>query len=293
LTQKPPIGRISREPGRYGSTVATRHRVLISAHRCGYAELSAAGASDRSLDNTVEGIAHAAAVGADYVEFDVRRCSDGVWVIAHDPGVGPVGDHALIRRLSWADLHARAPGVLRLSEFLEALAPTGIGAHVDMKFATPQHERDAGRLWEIDLLEVLVASLDPARIIMTTGNGDASNAMRDWIAARDLPILVGLSIGASLRGLPWRERVRSLWGQLFPRRRFEASGADAVAAHYALAMARLTRWTARIGVPLLVWTVDSPRLQRRLLRDHRVWMITTNWPARALALRDGRRREPR
>jgi glycerophosphoryl diester phosphodiesterase len=113
------------------------------------------------------------------------------------------------------------------------------------------------------------------------------SAIRDWSADRDLPILVGLSIGASLRGLPWREAVKSLFGQLFPRQRFEASRADAVAAHYALAMARLTRWTARIGVPLLVWTVDSPRLQRRLLRDHRVWMITTNWPARAIKLRDG------
>jgi glycerophosphoryl diester phosphodiesterase len=267
--------------------VAVLHQVLISAHRCGYAELSAAGASARSLENTVEGIAHAAAVGADYVEFDVRRCADGVFVIAHDPGIGAAGDHALIRKLSWAELHATGSGVLQLSEFLAALAPTGIGAHVDMKFATTQQDRDAGRLWEIDLLEVLVASLDPARIIMTTGNGAATNAMRDWIAARDLPILVGLSIGASLRNLPLREAARSLLGQLFPRQRFEASRADAVAAHYALAMVRLTRWTARIGVPLLIWTVDSPRLQRRLLRDHRVWMITTNWPARAIALRGG------
>ena len=53
-----------------------------------------------------------------------------------------------------------------------------------------------------------------------------------------------------------------------------------------LAMLRLIRWTARIGVPLLVWTVDDPRLQRRLLRDDRVWMITTNWPARAVRMRD-------
>jgi glycerophosphoryl diester phosphodiesterase len=284
------IGREPAGPGRYGSAVAARHRVLISAHRCGYAELSAAGASARGLENTVEGIAHAAAVGADYVEFDVRRCADGVFVIAHDAAVGPAGDQALIRKLSWAELHARGSGVLALSEFLDALAPTGVGAHVDMKFATPQHDRDAGRLWELDLLEVLVASLDPARIIMTTGNGAATNAMRDWIADRDLPILVGLSIGASLRNLPLREAARSLLGQLFPRHRFEASRADAVAAHYALAMVRLTRWTARIGVPLLIWTVDSPRLQRRLLRDHRVWMITTNWPARAIALRDGARR---
>ena len=290
MVENRPIARDPVVDGRYGSAVAARHQVLISAHRCGYAELSAAGASDRSLENTVEGIAHAASVGADYVEFDVRRCSDGVFVIAHDPGIGPVGDHHPIRKLSWAELHERAPEVLLLSEFLAGLGPTGIGAHVDMKFATSQSDRDAGRLWEIALLEVLVASLDPARIIMTTGNSEATNAMRDWIADRDLPILIGLSIGASLRNLTWREAAKNLLGQLYPRQRFEASRADAVAAHYALAMVRLTRWTARIGVPLLVWTVDSPRLQRRLLRDHRVWMITTNWPARAIALRDGTRR---
>lgn len=267
-----------------------RHRVLVSAHRCGYAELSAAGAADRTLENTVAGITHATDVGADYVEFDVRRCTDGVFVISHDPQIETSDEHLTIKRMSWADLHEQAPEVLRLSEFLTALGPTGVGAHVDMKFATPQHERDAGHLWEIELLEILVGYLDPGRIIMTTGNGAASESMRDWIAARDLPILVGLSIGAGLGGLPWREAARSLYGQLFPRQRFEASHADAVAAHYALAMARLSRWTARIGVPLLVWTVDSPRLQKRLLRDHRVWMITTNWPARAIALRDGGRR---
>lgn len=264
------------------------HRVLISAHRGGYAELTAAGATDRTLENSVAGITHAADIGADYIEFDVRRTRDGVWVISHDPEIGATGEQLTIRKTPWAELHARVPDLLLLSDFLTALGPTGVGAHVDMKFATPQGERDAGRLWEIDLLEILVSFLDPGRIIMTTGNGAASSAMRDWIADRDLEILVGLSIGASLRGLPRREAAKSLLGQLFPRQRFEAAHADAVAAHYALAMVRLTRWTARIGVPLLVWTVDRPRIQRRLLRDHRVWMVTTNFPARAIALRDGR-----
>jgi glycerophosphoryl diester phosphodiesterase len=270
--------------------VAARHRVLISAHRGGYAELSAEGAGDRTLENSLQALDHAVATGADYVEFDVRRCSDGTFVVAHDPDAGPLGDVRPIKRMTWPEVQASAPGVLRLSAFVTALAPTGVGAHVDLKFATPGSAREAGHSWEQDLLDLLVASLDPGRIIVTTGSLDASVAMRDWIQARDLPVLVGLAVGASLRGLPWRQAASSLWGQLFPRHRFEASHADAVAAHYALAMIRLSRWTARIGVPLLVWTVDSPRLQRRLLRDERVWMITTNWPARAIAMRDGRSR---
>ncbi len=276
----------------------TRHRVLVSAHRGGYAELSAEGTGDpsretspeTSLENTLEALHHAVDSGADYVEFDVRRCTDGTFVVSHDPEVGPHGQARPIRRMTWPELQASAPDVLRLSAFVTALAPTGVGAHVDLKLATPRSDRQAGHAWEQDLLELLVASLDPGRIIVTTGNLEASVVMRDWILARDLPILVGLSVGASLRGLPWRQAAASLWGQLFPRHRFEASRADAVAAHYALAMVRLSRWTRRIGVPLLVWTVDSPRLQRRLLRDDRVWMITTNWPARAVAIRDGGRR---
>jgi glycerophosphoryl diester phosphodiesterase len=263
--------------------------VLISAHRCGYAELTPDNPSDRTLENTLEGVAHAAKVGADYCEFDVRRCADGTFVVNHDPDVGPDDDRIAIRRIGWDELHRRAPGVLLVSDLLTALAPTEIGAHVDMKqLATPQKLRDTGECWEVDLLELLVAYLDPGRIIMTTGSPAATGAMQDWIEAKDLPILVGLSIGASLKGLTWREAALSLYGQLFPRKRFEASRANAVAAHYALAMIRLSRWTSRIGVPLLVWTVDSPRLQRRLLRDRRVWMITTNWPARAVAIRGKR-----
>lgn len=262
---------------------------LISAHRCGYAELPAATPGGRELENSLEGLAHAVAIGADYVEFDVRRCADGTFVVAHDPEVGVDGDRVAIRRIGWAELQRRAPGVRLLTDLLTALGPTDVGAHVDMKqVATPAKQRAAGQSWEVDLLELLVAYLDPGRIIMTTGSNDATQAMQDWIEARDLPILVGLSIGASLRGLRWHDAVLSVVGQLFPRQRFESSRATAVAAHYALAMLRLTRWTKRIDVPLLVWTVDDPRLQRRLLRDPRVWMITTNHPSRAVALRTGR-----
>jgi glycerophosphoryl diester phosphodiesterase len=100
------------------------HRVLISAHRCGFTELGEVGGTE----DPVAGIAHSAAVGADYCEFDVRRCADGVFVIAHDPDVGDDP----IRTLDWPAVHSRAPEVLRLDELLAALAETDMGAHVDV-----------------------------------------------------------------------------------------------------------------------------------------------------------------
>ncbi len=104
------------------------HRVLISAHRCGFTELGEVGGTEDPL----AGIAHSAAVGADYCEFDVRRCADGVFVIAHDPDLGDDP----IRTLDWPAVHSRAPEVLRLEQLLAALAATGMGAHVDVKFET-------------------------------------------------------------------------------------------------------------------------------------------------------------
>lgn len=256
--------------------------MLVSAHRCGYAELGTVGGHEDPL----AGIEHSVSIGADYCEFDVRRCADGTFVISHDAAVGPADAVVEIKQATWAEVRSAAPEVITLTTFLEHFGRTGLGAHVDAKFGTPDGRRARGEIWEHDLLEELTAYLDPAQMVLTTGRGDATQAFRTWLDARDLTTPVALSIGTALSGMPWRQAVMSLYGQLFPRRRFELSHADAVAAHFALAMARLSRWTTRIGVPLLVWTVDSARLQKRFLHDRRIWMVTTNHPAQAVALRD-------
>lgn len=264
------------------------HRVLVSAHRCGYAELGTVGGHE----DPVAGIEHSARVGADYCEFDVRRCADGTFVVSHDPD-GGLGDGSVaIGRLTWDELRERAPGVCRLDRVLEALAASGMGAHVDMKFRTPPAARASGACWEVDLARVLVEHLDPSRIVFTAGVRATTTSLREWADRRAPEMVVALSIGGTVRGMTARNAVRRRWSELFPHHRFRASHADAVAAHVALALVRLARWTSRVRVPLLVWTVDSPRLQRRLLRDRRIWMLTTNHPARAVALRDGLRPSP-
>ena len=254
----------------------------MSAHRCGYAELGTVGGHE----DPIAGIEHSARIGADYCEFDVRRCSDGTFVVSHDAD-GGIGDASVvISDLTWDRLRASAPDVCRLDRLLDALAATGMGAHVDMKFRTPRGARAAGECWEIDLASVLVEHLDPAKIVFTAGVRTTTTSLREWADEHAPSMVVALSIGGSVRGMTWKNALRRRWGELFPQLRFRLSNADAVAAHFALAMIRLARWTTHVGVPLLVWTVDSDWLQRRFLHDRRIWMITTNHPARAVALRD-------
>jgi glycerophosphoryl diester phosphodiesterase len=259
-----------------------RHRVLVSAHRCGYAELGTVGGHE----DPIAGIAHSARIGADYCEFDVRRCADGTFVVSHDLD-GGTGEKTLRIDDLPGDRACEIPGVVRLDVLVDALAATGMGAHVDMKFRTTAAARAAGECWEVDLAAVLVEHIDPAKVVFTAGVRATTRSLRAWADGHAPPMVVALSIGGTVRGMTWRNAVRRRWGELFPQQRFQRSGADGVAAHFALAMIRLVRWTTHIGVPLLVWTVDSDRLQRRFLHDRRIWMITTNHPARAVALRDG------
>jgi glycerophosphoryl diester phosphodiesterase len=263
-----------------------RHRVLVSAHRCGYAELvQAAGHED-----PIAGIEHSAKVGADFCEFDVRRCADGTYVVSHDADGGTGDETCLIADLDWPELHERAPGVCTLDDLLEALERHGMGAHVDLKIRTPTDQWRTGARWENEVIAAVTARIDPSRVVVTSGVRRTTTSIRGWAKEHEAPLVVALSIGGSVKGMTWRNKVQRRWGELFPQLRFRTSEADAVAAHFALAMIRLARWTTHVGVPLLVWTVDSAWLQKRFMHDKRIWMVTTNHPARAVALRDGQRR---
>jgi glycerophosphoryl diester phosphodiesterase len=261
-----------------------RHRVLVSAHRCGYAELGTVGGHEDPL----AGIVHSAQVGADYCEFDVRRCADGTLVVSHDADGGTGDDSCLITEVTWSELRKRAPAVRALDEVLAVLQTSGLGAHVDLKFLTPEEVRKTGARWEIDAIAAVTARIDPSRVVVTSGIRATTTSVRAWADENAAAVVVALSIGGSVRGMTWRNAIRRRWGELFPQLRFRLSEADAVAAHFGLVMIRLVRWTTHIGVPLLVWTVDSAWLQRRFLHDRRIWMITTNHPARAVAFRDSR-----
>ena len=106
-----------------------------------------------------------------------------------------------------------------------------------------------------------------------------------WAEAHHVPPLVGLTIGQSTAHLRLPAAVRARVGELYPTRRWQSSGAGVLVAHHVLARVRLLRWAHRRDVRVLVWTVDHPRIVAAALRDPRVWMVTTNRPAAALAVR--------
>ena len=230
--------------------------VLISAHRCGAGD-------DLANQNGLHALAHSLALtspsgGVDYVEFDVRRLPDGSLVITHDEPDG----------------HGDGVELLPYESVLDRLAGHA-GAHIDLK----------AEGYEIEATEVALQHIDADRIVVTTGSVSGARRLRDWADEHGQPIRVGLSTGTSLSGLPPLRALVSLRRQLFPWRRYQAARADVLCAHHVLAALTLRRLAARRGLDLLVWTVDDARLLHWWLRPGRAWMVTTNHPARALAVR--------
>lgn len=232
--------------------------VLVSAHRMG-AE------GDRSRENTLPALADALALGVDYIEFDVWRRDDGSYVVAHDP------DH---------DLGLPYDVVLKAFDGRAR-------AHIDLKFTSPAEAYAEGRAWEVEAARLAVELLGHERMIVTTGHDLAVRAVRDWSDAEGLELLVGLSLGRSVRRLSWLRRIEVRRSELFPNMRMRASRANLLVAHHVLARFGVAAYARRRGIPLLVWTVDTPRALRYWLRPGRAWLVTTNHPGLALEVRSG------
>lgn len=201
----------------------------------------------------------AIALGADYVEIDVQRTADGSLVVHHDP------------------IDVAPADVLQYDAALALLAGR-VRLHLDLKF-------QGG---EVGAVELAVERLGTDSMLVTTGHDDGVRAVRDWADATGHPVMVGLSLGRGVPGFALWQLVKVRASELWPGLRYRHSRANIVVAHHWLARLRVRRFARRHGMPLLVWTVDTPRALAYWMRPGRAWLVTTNEPAVALALRAGR-----
>jgi glycerophosphoryl diester phosphodiesterase len=238
---------------------------LISAHRGGAGD-------DRSAQNTLAAFEAAIAMGCDFVEFDVRLTADGRAVILHDDAITDESGVRSIAQHRYDELGDA--GLVDLDAVL-ALIRGRIKAHVDLKV----------RGEEVVLVRQIVETLGTDHAIITTAEDSSVRQVRRWARTHAPDLLVGLSSSARAGT---RNRLVQRLVQLesaFPRFRIRRSGANLVAAHRIVARLSLKAYARRHGLPLLVWTVDDPHELERWMNDPDVWVVTTNYPERAIAAR--------
>jgi glycerophosphoryl diester phosphodiesterase len=234
-------------------------RPFICAHRghCGVAGLPA----DERYARAIE-------MGVDYVELDVRRSADGLYVVYHDeatPSGRPTGS------LAYADLKAElGPEVLTL-DVLFGIVVGRVGMHIDLK--------EPG--YEAEIMALVLARVAPNGFVVTSGDVESIRTIKEQFPT----VRAGLTLGTDMRDpQAWATMTERL-GELFPGPRLKRSHADFIAAHWRLARSRLLRYSARRRMAAWVWTVDAEADIARFLADPRVTSLITNRPDLALRLR--------
>jgi glycerophosphoryl diester phosphodiesterase len=238
--------------------MATTMSTQIDAHRgeCGIPGLAAAERYGRAIS-----------LGVDYVEIDVRRTADGVYVNYHDERT-PSG--RALRQLSYAALKQELGAeLLKVDEVME-LVDGRVGLHVDVK--------EVGD--EAAAVRLIQTGCTHSQVVFTGGD-DSIRAIKGAFPM----VRAGLTLGEDLEGAPPWRYLRVRLSELFPAIRLRRSHADFVAVHQRLAGIRVLDYCARAHMPAWVWTVDDELNIARFMHDPRVAVLITNRPDIALTFR--------
>jgi glycerophosphoryl diester phosphodiesterase len=226
---------------------------MVAAHR-GYA----AGAPQ----NTIAAFTNAIDVGADMVEFDVRRTRDDELIVFHDALAGGQPVRGLVRDEIEAAAGVRPP---LLTEVLNACADR---VKLDVELKEDGYVPEA--------MKLLRDAADPGEMIVTSFLPDVVAQAKDAFPGVRTGLLVG--DGGAWANLPARVR------ELYPVTLAQRVRADYLAPNFRLAPLGVLRRAAAAGVPCLLWTVNSATLIRKYAADPRVAAIITDVAAEAVTI---------
>lgn len=229
-------------------------KTLIVAH---------AGGDTAGRPNTLQAFEAAVRLGADMIEFDVRRTADGALILHHDETVADRPLAELRRDVALqlaADLGIRVP---TLAEVLEAVAG---------KIAVDVELKEAG--YEAQVLDELRRSgVPPEHVIVTSFDAQSLARVKEHSPATRTGWLV----------------YDKSWQQALAE--FDQLDAGLLCPDHVMLDDEALKVVANRGISLMPWTVNDPARIRWLLGTPSVVGIITDKTAEALQLRDGAQSE--
>ncbi len=228
---------------------------LIIAHR---------GAPGYAKENTIESFEKAMALGADMIEFDVRRTKDNVLIVYHDGLI----QGKPIKGLTYEEVSqiARNQGfdIPTVEEVLKC-SRGKIKLDVELK--------EEG--FEKEIVELLSRYFKEEQFVITSFNDSSLKSIKDNYPE----IKVGLLLGKFKTPLLMRI------SEFFPMKRCKKAKADFLVAHWKLLRVGFLERAQRNNKPVIVWTVNDEEMMWKLFNDRRVYAIITDKPDLAVSLR--------
>jgi len=226
---------------------------LIVAHR---------GASAYAKDNSIESFTKAMDMGADMIEFDVRRTGDGVLIVHHDATTGG----RRIREMTYDEIR-HADGDVPTYE--DVLKETRGRIKLDIELKEQGYESEAA--------DLALTYMGPDDLVVTSFKNGCLKALKQ----SHPQIKLGLILGR--HQLP-KALLSRICGEL-PAKWAGGAQADYLIIEHKLASAGVLKAAQRRGLTVMVWTVNEERDMQRFLSNDLVYGIITNYPDVAVKLK--------
>ena len=231
---------------------------LIIAHR---------GAHGYAKENTIESFKKALALGADMIEFDVRRTKDHVLIVYHDERM----QGHLIRDLGFEAIRrAAANQGFDIPTVEEVMKWSKGKIKVDVELKEEGYERE--------MAELISSYFEKDQFVMTSFI-DASLRI---IKERCPDVKTGLILGREIPPYRLLTQLR----EFFPMKRSIEAKADFLIVHWKLLKFGFLKRAERNHQAVFVWTVNDEEMIWKLLHDRNVYGIVTDKPDLAVSLRN-------
>ncbi len=230
---------------------------LIIAHR---------GAPGYARENTIESFEKAMGLGADMVEFDVRRTKDNILIAYHDE---------MIQGHSIKDLTYEAISQMARHQGFDIPTMEEVLKWARGKIKLDVEFKEEG--YEEEIVELLCRYFGEDQFVITSFNDHSLRVVKE----RYPDIKAGLILGKEIA--PYRILTRIQ--EFFPVKRCKKAKADFLVAHWKLLRVSFLERARRSHLPVFVWTVNDEEMIRKLFREKRVYGIITDKPDLAVSLR--------
>ncbi len=198
------------------------------------------------FDNSMESFKKAIEIGADMVEFDVRKTKDNRLIAFHDYTL----DDKSINELEYdtiLEITEEKGYKVPTVEDVVMLCKDKIGLDIELK--------EEG--YEDEIIDLVSEHLDYDQFMMKS----FSDRSVDSISNHDSEVQTGLLLGVKNPDNKFKTRL----SELFPKKRLKKCDADFVSPnHQLLKLMYLKRMDFR-GFPVYVWTVNDPVMILRLI----------------------------
>lgn len=229
------------------------------------------------FSNTIEAFLKAIELGADMIEFDVRKTKDNILIVHHDPDV--FGYVILENTLPELKKVAKRNG-LHLSTLEEVLHSLRGKTHLDIELKEPGYEKNVAQL--------ALKFFDTSAFVMKSFHDESVLAIKKDFPHISAGLLLGtnddLSYDAHVKNKNLKI-IKRKYHELFPWKRLKKCRADFVSPHKRLLMFGFLKEARQRNIPVLAWTINDKKTLTSLWKTRLVSGFITDQPDLAQDLR--------